>query len=93
MTLFQYNVKIEKGDYSIILQIRHEKKDQLEKLKEMGIVINDTIFNHIITVDYSITHLTYLSFGKGPTKIGYNSSLSIVADVIFLLLTAFGQVL
>jgi tripeptidyl-peptidase-2 len=40
MTLFQYNVKIEKGDYSIILQIRHEKKDQLEKLKEMGIVIN-----------------------------------------------------
>lgn len=40
MILFQYNVKIEKGDYSIILQIRHEKKDQLEKLKDLGIVIN-----------------------------------------------------
>jgi hypothetical protein len=50
------------------------------------LIPSDTIFNHIITVDYSITHLTYLSFGKGPTKIGYNSSLSIVADVIFLLL-------
>ncbi|XP_063430494.1 tripeptidyl-peptidase 2-like [Mytilus trossulus] len=43
----KYTVKLEKGDYTIILQVRHEKKDQLEKLKDLSIVLNHKLQSSI----------------------------------------------
>ena len=40
MINFQYNVKLDKGDYTLLLQVRHEKRDQLEKLKDVVMLLN-----------------------------------------------------
>lgn len=37
---FQYSVKLEKGDYSIILQIRHDNREMVEKLKDTVLVLH-----------------------------------------------------
>ncbi|KAJ8310382.1 hypothetical protein KUTeg_012247 [Tegillarca granosa] len=36
----QYNVKLEKGDYTIILQVRHESRELLDKVKELVLLIH-----------------------------------------------------
>ncbi|XP_052216044.1 tripeptidyl-peptidase 2-like isoform X2 [Dreissena polymorpha] len=36
----QYNVKLEKGDYTILVQIRHDKKASLEKLKSVILLLH-----------------------------------------------------
>ena len=54
----QCNVKVEKGDYSILLQVRHEKKEQLEKLKDLGIVLNHKLSSNITLDVYNTWHKT-----------------------------------
>jgi tripeptidyl-peptidase-2 len=40
MFLLKYSIKVEKADFVVKLQVRHEKKEQLEKLKDIPILIN-----------------------------------------------------
>ncbi|XP_022098727.1 tripeptidyl-peptidase 2-like isoform X1 [Acanthaster planci] len=39
----QYTIKLDKGDYTIRLQVRHEHKDLLEKLKDMVMLIDQKL--------------------------------------------------
>lgn len=46
--LLQYaNQKLEKGDYSLKLHVRHEKKDLLDKLTEMPVLLSYKLSNPI----------------------------------------------
>lgn len=40
MFVWQYVAKLEKGEYTIILQVRHEKREALERLREMTILLH-----------------------------------------------------
>ena len=33
-------MKLDKGDYTILLQVRHDKRDQLEKVKSMVLLLH-----------------------------------------------------
>ena len=39
----QYTIKLDKGDYTIRLQVRHENKELLEKLKDMVMLIDQKL--------------------------------------------------
>ncbi|KAK3095930.1 hypothetical protein FSP39_020998 [Pinctada imbricata] len=49
----QYNTKLDKGDYTLILHVRHEKRDQLEKLKDVVMLINHKLPQAIAMDVYS----------------------------------------
>lgn len=51
----QYTIKLDKGDYSLRLQIRHEKRDMLEKLKDHPISLYHRLPTPI-TLDTYLTH-------------------------------------
>ena len=38
--MFQYNVKLDKGDYCIQLQVRHDRKESLEKLRSLIMLVH-----------------------------------------------------
>ncbi|XP_072034385.1 tripeptidyl-peptidase 2-like isoform X2 [Amphiura filiformis] len=46
----QYTMKLDKGDYTLRLQVRHEKKELLEKLKDMVMLIDQKLSSSL-TVD------------------------------------------
>lgn len=48
--VLQYSVKLDKGDYTVLLQVRHEKKDLLEKLKDLVLLIKFKL-SSTITMD------------------------------------------
>ncbi|CAH3119853.1 unnamed protein product [Pocillopora meandrina] len=56
----RYSVKLEKGDYVLKLQVRHDNKDQLEKLKDTVILIEQKL-SPAITLD---THSSRLAAMK-----------------------------
>ncbi|XP_060602891.1 tripeptidyl-peptidase 2-like [Ruditapes philippinarum] len=43
----QYNVKLEKGDYTVLVQVRHDKKAMLEKLKSVILLIQHKLSNSL----------------------------------------------
>ncbi|ESO86457.1 hypothetical protein LOTGIDRAFT_129137 [Lottia gigantea] len=43
----QYTVKLEKGDYTIKFQIRHEKKESLEKLKDLVLLLHSKLASNL----------------------------------------------
>ncbi|KAF5299966.1 hypothetical protein FQA39_LY11339 [Lamprigera yunnana] len=51
----KYSIKLEKGDYFIKLQVRHEKKDYLEKLVDTSILLNQKLSSNI-TLDIYSSH-------------------------------------
>ncbi|XP_064639092.1 tripeptidyl-peptidase 2-like isoform X2 [Lineus longissimus] len=49
----KYSVKLEKGDFTIKVQVRHEKRDLLEKLKDMILVLYHKLSSAITLDVYS----------------------------------------
>ena len=52
---FQYNysVKLEKGDYTIRLQVRHEHRDILEKVKDTCMLLHQKLSSSVTLDAYS----------------------------------------
>ncbi|CAB0004044.1 unnamed protein product [Nesidiocoris tenuis] len=59
----KYNMKLEKGDYVIRQQIRHEKKDLLEKLTDLPLLVYQKLSNPL-TLDVYASHSLALTQGK-----------------------------
>ncbi|KAK5646152.1 hypothetical protein RI129_004616 [Pyrocoelia pectoralis] len=51
----KYSIKLEKGDYTIKLQVRHERKDYLDKLTDTCILLNQKLPS-TITLDVYSSH-------------------------------------
>jgi len=65
---FQYSVKLEKGDYTIRVQIRHEKREQLERLKDASLLIQHKLPTSL-TLDVYSSHQMALAAGKKFTAV------------------------
>ncbi|CAH0562147.1 unnamed protein product [Brassicogethes aeneus] len=59
----KYAIKLDKGDYHIKLQVRHDKKDLLEKLNEQPILIQQKLSSNL-NLDIYNTHSHALTGGK-----------------------------
>ncbi|CAG9759947.1 unnamed protein product [Ceutorhynchus assimilis] len=59
----KYMVKLEKGEYSIRLQVRHDKKDYLEKINEAPILLQQKLAS-AITMDVYLSYSQALIGGK-----------------------------
>lgn len=59
----RYSVKLEKGDYVLKLQVRHDSKDQLEKLKDMIVSIEQKL-SPAITLETHSSRLASMKSGK-----------------------------
>uniref|UniRef100_A0A182NNK7 Tripeptidyl-peptidase 2 n=1 Tax=Anopheles dirus TaxID=7168 RepID=A0A182NNK7_9DIPT len=60
--------KLEKGDYTIRLQVRHEKKELLEKLTEANMIVNFKLASNSLSVDVFKSYNQVLSGGKKMTS-------------------------
>ncbi|XP_015124939.1 tripeptidyl-peptidase 2 isoform X1 [Diachasma alloeum] len=61
---WKYTIKkLEKGDYTLRMHIRHEKKDLLEKLTDMAILLNQKLGN-VINLDVYANHSQAIISGK-----------------------------
>lgn len=68
----KYSVKLEKGDYSIKLQIRHDKKEYLDKLVDTSILLNQKLPT-AITLDVYGSHSQAI---VGDKKAAFGHALS-----------------
>ena len=59
----QYTVKLEKGEYTMRVQVRHEKRDQLERLKDVSLLIQHKLPT-ALTLDVYGSHQMALTAGK-----------------------------
>ncbi|XP_031554866.1 tripeptidyl-peptidase 2-like [Actinia tenebrosa] len=59
----RYTAKVEKGDYTLKFQIRHDKKEQLEKLKDMVVLI-ETKLTLTVSLDVHQSHLAAMTGGS-----------------------------
>ncbi|XP_052893110.1 tripeptidyl-peptidase 2 [Anopheles moucheti] len=60
--------KLEKGDYTIRLQVRHEKKELLEKLTEANMIVNFKLASNSLSVDVYKSYNQVLSGAKKMTS-------------------------
>ncbi|KAK2181249.1 hypothetical protein NP493_405g05002 [Ridgeia piscesae] len=59
----QYTQKLEKGEYTLKLQIRHEKRELLERLKDIAVLLHHKLNNSISLTIYS-SHAQALTGGQ-----------------------------
>ncbi|EDO30245.1 predicted protein [Nematostella vectensis] len=59
----RYTAKIEKGDYILKYQVRHDNRDQLEKLKDMVVLI-ETKLTPTLPLDVHPSRLSAMTGGK-----------------------------
>ena len=59
----QYTQKLEKGEYTLRLQIRHEKRELLERLKDIAVLLHHKLNNSISLTVYS-SHAQALTGGQ-----------------------------
>lgn len=69
-------MKLEKGDYSIRLQVRHDRKDYLEKINEAPILLYQKLANNI-PMDMYLSYSQALVGGK-KAGITHNSNPYVV---------------
>uniref|UniRef100_V5I9M9 Tripeptidyl-peptidase 2 n=1 Tax=Anoplophora glabripennis TaxID=217634 RepID=V5I9M9_ANOGL len=72
----KYSVKLEKGDYTIRLQVRHDKKDYLEKINEAPMLLYQKLANNI-PMDVYLSYSQALVGGK-KAGITHNSNPYVV---------------
>lgn len=74
--LFQYSVKLEKGDYVVKQQVRHDRKDLLEKLTDMPMLLSQKLANCInIDVFTTSNNATFGKKFKSLTLVGRSSTV------------------
>ncbi len=60
---YNYNARLEKGEYTLRLQVRHEKRDLLEKLKDLPVTISHKLASNV-TLDAYSSHAQALIQGE-----------------------------
>ncbi|XP_065200491.1 tripeptidyl-peptidase 2 isoform X2 [Planococcus citri] len=70
-----YTVKLEKGDYIVRQQVRHDRKDLLEKLSDMPMLLSQKLANTInLDVYTSSSNATYGKKFKSLTLVGRSTN-------------------
>jgi tripeptidyl-peptidase II len=65
----QYGVKLEKGDYTIRVQVRHERREQLERIKDIPMLIHHKLATPL-SLDVFSSHQNALTGGKKFAAMG-----------------------
>lgn len=68
------NIKLEKGDYVIRMQVRHEKKDLLEKLNDTALLIQHKLSSNLVLDVYDHYNQAVIG-GKKSSTIHLNGSV------------------
>ena len=66
-------MKLEKGDYTILLQIRHDKRDQLEKVKSVVMLLHHKLSTPI-SCDLYASWQAALTGGKKLNSVSLGKS-------------------
>ncbi|KAJ8975804.1 hypothetical protein NQ317_013735 [Molorchus minor] len=82
----KYCIKLEKGEYTVRLQIRHDRKDYLEKVNEAPLLLNQKLSNNI-PMDVYLSYSQALVGGK-KSGITHNSNPYAVIPLYIAPLTA-----
>ena len=56
-------MKLDKGDFTILLQVRHEKKDALERIKDVVLLVGQKLPSNI-SMDLYASHANALAAGR-----------------------------
>ncbi|KAH1023665.1 hypothetical protein HUJ04_012827 [Dendroctonus ponderosae] len=68
----KYTVKLEKGEYTIRLQVRHDKRDYLEKITDASLLLQQKLASSIV-MDVYLTYSQALIGGK-KAGVTYNAN-------------------